>query len=131
MALDSLLPPELAERAHWLRAGDAAPQGRYVLYWLRVTQRLHDNPALLAAQALATALGQPLLIYQGLDERYPYASDRHHRFILEGARAVEAEAEALGLRYVFHLARRGHRGPDVQYARYGARAHRLCAPYRS
>ncbi|NBQ12464.1 MAG: hypothetical protein EBU29_10575, partial [Gammaproteobacteria bacterium] len=61
-----------------------------MLYWLRVTQRLHDNPALLAAQALATALGQPLLIYQGLDERYPYASDRHHRFILEGARAVEA-----------------------------------------
>ena len=114
MALDSLLPPELSERARWLKAGDAAPQGRYVLYWLRVTQRLHDNPALLAAQALATGLGQPLLIYQGLDERYPYASDRHHRFILEGARAVEAEAETLGLSYVFHLARRGHRGPVLQ-----------------
>ena len=42
-----------------------------MLYWLRVAQRLHDNPALLAAQALATTLDQPLLIYQGLDERYP------------------------------------------------------------
>ena len=120
MALDSLLPPELAERARWFKAGDAAPQGRYVLYWLRVNQRLHDNPALLAAQAMARALGQPLLIYQGLDERYPYASDRHHRFILEGARAVEAEAEALGLTYVFHLARRGHRGPVLQDLAKGA-----------
>lgn len=114
MALDSLLPPELAERACWLKAGEAAPTGRYVLYWLRVAQRLHDNPALLAAQALATTLDQPLLIYQGLDERYPYASDRHHRFILEGARAVEAEAKALGLTYVFHLARQGHRSPRLQ-----------------
>ena len=114
MALDSLLPPELAERACWLKAGKAAPTGRYVLYWLRVAQRLHDNPALLAAQALATTLDQPLLIYQGLDERYPYASDRHHRFILEGARAVEAEAKALGLTYVFHLARQGHRSPRLQ-----------------
>ena len=54
------------------------------------------------------------MIYQGLDERYPYASDRHHRFILEGARAVEAEAKALGLTYVFHLARQGHRSPRLQ-----------------
>ena len=38
-------------------------------------------------------LGLPTFVYHGLSERYPYASDRHHRFILEGAIDV---SKALG-----------------------------------
>ncbi len=114
MTLSALLPPELLERTLFLNDHLPAKEGDFVLYWLRTAQRLHDNPALLAAQVLAKDLGKPLLIYQGLDERYPFASDRHHLFILEGARDVAVEAEQRGLTFAFHLARKGDRGPHLR-----------------
>lgn len=114
MTLSALLPPELAERTLAVNDHALAKEGDFVLYWLRTAQRLHDNPALLAAQVLAKDLGKPLLIYQGLDERYPFASDRHHLFILEGARDVAAEAAQRGLSFAFHLARKGDRGAHLR-----------------
>lgn len=80
-----------------------------IIYWMRTAARLHENPALDVAVHLARALESPLLVYHALSQRYPYASDRHHTFILEGARDVAREAETLGLHYAFHL-ERGKRG---------------------
>jgi deoxyribodipyrimidine photolyase len=48
-----------------------------------------------------------------LSERYPFASDRHHTFILEGARDVAEELASRGIPYAFHLERPGHRGPHL------------------
>ncbi|MEQ8967353.1 MAG: NAD(P)-binding protein [Azospirillaceae bacterium] len=108
------LPPRLAERVTPLNDRPVAADGRYVLYWMRTAVRGHDNPALDAALALARALGLPAFVYHALDERYPYASDRHHTFILEGARDVAAELAARGIGYAFHLSRPGHRGPHLK-----------------
>src|ERR1700722_13280416 len=80
--------------------------GEFVLYWMQATQRLEDNWALRLATLEADRLGRPLLIYQGLDPTYEYASDRIHAFILEGARETAATARAAGLPYVFTLRRR-------------------------
>jgi deoxyribodipyrimidine photo-lyase len=80
--------------------------GEFVLYWMQATQRLEDNWALRLATLEADRLGRPLLIYQGLDPTYEYASDRIHAFILEGARETAAHARAAGLPYVFTLRRR-------------------------
>jgi photolyase PhrII len=82
-----------------------------VLYWMRMAVRDHENPALDAAVAAANALGLPVLVYHAVSERYPFASDRHHTFILEGARDVSAGLEARGIRYVLHVERPGARGP--------------------
>jgi hypothetical protein len=80
---------------------------------MRVAMRAEANPALDVAIALARALDLPLRVYQGLDERGPYANARHHRFILEGAVDVAAALAAKGIAYGFHLGRPGHRQPAL------------------
>lgn len=80
---------------------------------MRTAVRGHDNPALDVALHLGASLDVPVLVYHGLSERYPYASDRHHTFVLEGARDVANELSTLGVRHVFHLEREGHRQPAL------------------
>jgi photolyase PhrII len=105
----SALPPHLRERASFV--GERRPtKPRFVVYWMRVAMRAHDNPALDVALATARELGLPVVVYQGLSERYPYASDRHHTFVLEGAADVARELAEKKLAYLFHLERPGHRG---------------------
>lgn len=112
------LPAHLAERIFCVAPArpdsDAPLTGEYVLYWMRTAVRGHENPALDTALHLAAQLGLPAFVYHALSERYPYASDRHHSFILEGAREVAAELAELGIGYAFHLERPGHRGPHLR-----------------
>jgi photolyase PhrII len=93
---------------------DAAPREGCVLYWMRVAVRGHDNPALDAAIEAANALGTSVLVYHAVSERYPYASDRHHTFILEGARDVARELSGRGVAYALHVERPGARGPHLR-----------------
>jgi deoxyribodipyrimidine photo-lyase len=79
------------------------PEGEYVLYWMQSTQRLDENWGLRAAIRTADRVNRPLVIHQGLDPSYPYAADRHHTFILQGARDTARDAEARGLYYQFVL----------------------------
>ncbi len=88
--------------------------GNFVLYWMRTAVRADENPALDVASYLATELELPLLVYHGLSESYQYASDRHHTFILEGARDVQAAFDRMGISYAFHLERPGS---DSDYLR--------------
>ena len=79
------------------------PDGDFVLYWMQSTHRLEENWALRAAIRTADRVNRPLVIHQGLDPSYPYAADRHHTFILQGARDTARDAEARGLYYQFVL----------------------------
>ncbi|MFY7948816.1 MAG: deoxyribodipyrimidine photo-lyase, partial [Gemmatimonas sp.] len=115
MLRPDLLPDHLAERVTThSAAGMAAGAGEFVLYWMRTAVRAHENPALDTALALSRTLQRPVFVYHALSERYPYAADRHHTFILEGARDVEAECAARGIGYAFHLERPGHRQPALR-----------------
>ena len=69
------------------------------------TQRFEENWALRFATLEADRLGLPLLIHHGLDPSYPYASDRVHTFVMQGARELAARAATLGLTYRFALRR--------------------------
>ena len=82
------------------------PDGEYVLYWMQSTQRFEDNWALRLATIEADRVGKPLLIHQGLDPTYPYASARFHTFVMQGARELARRASSLGLTYRFALRRR-------------------------
>jgi deoxyribodipyrimidine photo-lyase len=73
--------------------------GGYVLYWMQAARRLDHNHALDHALAEARRLGRPLVVYEGLRLRYPWASARLHRFVLEGMRANAEAAGRLGLAY--------------------------------
>lgn len=106
------LPPHLAERTRILRdrpapPADAAPRGEFVLLWLHHAVRAHENPALDVARLEALRRGLPLLVYQGLAGRHRFNSDRHHAFILQGARDCAHELAQRfpdgSVRSVFHL----------------------------
>jgi photolyase PhrII len=108
-------PDHLAERITDHSAADTSvTHGAFVIYWMRTAVRAHENPALDVALTAGQRLGLPVFVYHALSEKYPFASDRHHTFILEGARDVEAECAARGIGYAFHLERPGQRGPALR-----------------
>ena len=80
-------------------------RGRYVLYWSQMFRRPADNAALAFAIARANALRLPCLVYEAIRPDYPFASDRFHTFLLEGARAMGLGLRARGLQHAFFLPR--------------------------
>ncbi len=106
------LPPHLAERCFVPtedrqlpepRDESANQEGSFVLYWMHHAVRADENPALDVARSLAVMTNRPLLVYQGLSGRHPFNNDRHHTFIMEGARDVHQRLNDRGIRHAFHL----------------------------
>jgi photolyase PhrII len=97
------LAQHLAERTRIVKSAPFRRQGEFVLYWMHHAVRSRENPALDTAAALADQLDVPLLVYQGLGGRHPYNSDRHHTFIMEGAREAHQGLKQKHIRHVFHL----------------------------
>jgi deoxyribodipyrimidine photo-lyase len=98
-----------------------SPRGEFVLYWMQIYRRADDNAALAWAVERANELGVPCLVYEALRPDYPYASDRLHRFVLEGARDTAARLEERGLRHAFFLPRSREEARGV-VAKLAARA---------
>ncbi len=61
-----------------------AADGAFVLYWMVAARRTRHSFALDRAVEHCEALGKPLLIVEALRVDYPWASDRHHAFVLAG-----------------------------------------------
>jgi photolyase PhrII len=113
--LSDRLPSAIRERVTVRDDRPLTVEGRdVVLYWMRTAVRGHENPALDAALAASAELGLPVLVYHGVSERYPYASDRLHAFILQGAQDVAVELAERGVAYALHVEREGHRGPHLR-----------------
>jgi deoxyribodipyrimidine photo-lyase len=90
----ALLHRLTAANAHSLRS-----DGDYVLYWMIAQRRLQYNFALDYAIERAIEFGKPLLVFEPLRVRYQWASDRLHRFIIEGMRDNAAASMDLGISY--------------------------------
>ena len=58
----------------------------FVLYWMIATRRAVHNFALDRAVDWASRLQLPLVVFEALRVGYPCASDRLHRFVIEGMR---------------------------------------------
>lgn len=97
------LPPLLRERVRPMIARPVAAEGELVLVWLHHAVRGHENPAVDVGIEMAHRLDRPLLIYQGLAGPHPFNADRHHAFILEGARDAHAELNERGIQTAFYL----------------------------
>lgn len=88
------------------------PDGDYVLYWMIAQRRLKFNFALDHAIDRALALGKPLVVFEPLRVRYQWASDRLHRFVIEGMRDNAAAAENFGITYYPYVEPKpGHGSP--------------------
>jgi deoxyribodipyrimidine photo-lyase len=75
----------------------------FVLYWMQMYRRAEDNAALEFATLQANELGLPCVVYEALRPDDPFASDRFHTFVLEGARDVARGLEERGLLHAFFL----------------------------
>jgi deoxyribodipyrimidine photo-lyase len=58
--------------------------GSFVLYWMIAARRARHNFGLQRAVERAAALGKPLVVLEALRAGYPWASDRIHRFVIDG-----------------------------------------------
>ena len=103
MKQDVLLTSLLAGRVRALNEAPDATDRGFVLLWLQGQRRLRSNLALAHAQRRANELKLPLVVYEAIRLDYPYASDRFHRFVLEGAADNAAAASDRGLLYGFFL----------------------------
>lgn len=86
-----------------IRAVHAAPvreDGDYVLYWMIASRRRRFNFALQRATVVAHALGRPLVVFEPLRVGYRWASDRHHRFVLDGMAENLRRFEGSAARYL-------------------------------
>lgn len=91
-------------RVHAAGQSGPRPGGAFVLYWMQgVALRSRANFALNFAIAQANRLRLPVLVYQGLRQDYPWASDRLHTFILESVADLQADFADRGIQYAFHL----------------------------
>lgn len=91
--------PDEADRVRLLNPAPINPQGRHVLYWMVANRRLGWSFSLDRAVAHARRLRRPLVILEGLRLDYPWASDRHHRFALDGMREHRAVTARHGVGY--------------------------------
>ncbi|MEZ6124687.1 MAG: deoxyribodipyrimidine photolyase [Planctomycetaceae bacterium] len=80
-------------------SADTNPQGSYVLYWMIANRRLSHNFALQRAVDASVEYGKPLLILEALKCDYQWASDRLHRFILQGMAINRNQSQKAGVSY--------------------------------
>jgi deoxyribodipyrimidine photo-lyase len=74
-----------------------SPGGDYVLYWMTAFRRVSWNHSLDRAVAWSRELGKPLVVLEALRCDYPWASDRFHKFVLDG---MVDDANALNRNHV-------------------------------
>ena len=107
-----ILPSHLSERIRIVGEKSQIKNSGPVVVWLKSSHRFHENPAIDAGRILAYENNLPLLVYHGIDERYPYSSLRHHNSLLDAAVDVSRLCAKNGIRHALHIAREGHR-PSV------------------
>jgi deoxyribodipyrimidine photo-lyase len=73
--------------------------GDYVLYWMTAFRRASRNFALDRALEWAAKLQKPLVVLEALRAGHPWASDRLHRFVIDGMRANERAFAGSGAHY--------------------------------
>lgn len=75
--------------------------GEYVLYWMIANRRCSSNYSLQRAADWARTLQRPLLILEALRVDYPWASDRLHRFVLQGMADNQAALQHVAAYYPY------------------------------
>ena len=84
-----------ASRIRCCNSAAVRPDGDFVLYWMIAFRRLSSNFSLQRAVELAIELRKPLVIFEPLRIGYRWASDRIHRFVIDGMAENAARVEAL------------------------------------
>jgi deoxyribodipyrimidine photo-lyase len=89
----------MSERIRRVHDAPLSPDGRYVLYWMTAARRTRYSHALDHAVGWCRALGRPLLILEALRCDYRWATQRTHRFVIEGMRDNADRLRRAGIGY--------------------------------
>lgn len=102
--------------------------GRYILYWMNANRRTRYNVALERAIGWSLELKKPLVVLEALSVDYPWASERHHQFILDG---MSDQYDAFGSAEVayYPYIEREHREGRGLVAQLAARASVVVTDY--
>ena len=73
--------------------------GDYVLYWMIANRRARWNYSLDRALQWCQEQGKPLIVLEALRCDYPWASDRLHRFVIQGMADNAAALQQPGVLY--------------------------------
>ncbi len=87
------------DRVTIYQPGICNPDGKYILYWMQLAQRGHENAALNAAIALGNALNLPIVVVFVLTE-FAAANLRHYTFMLEGIAVVRRYLQERGIPFI-------------------------------
>lgn len=96
-------PPAPSDRVTPVNGCPVRPARPTVLYWMVAQRRTRFNFGLQHAVALARSLGRPLVVLEGLGLAHPYASARHHRFVLDGMADNARRLAAAGITHHAYL----------------------------
>jgi deoxyribodipyrimidine photo-lyase len=92
------------------------PHGNFILYWMIAYRRTTWNFSLDEAVNWARSLNKPLLIFEALRVGYPWASDRLHRFIIDGMADNAARLEKSYVTYYPYVELVPGEGKGLLYA---------------
>jgi len=97
-------------------------RGDFVLYWMTAARRVERNFGLQRSVDWATELKRPLVVLEALRCGYPWASDRLHRFIMDGMLDNRARCQGKSVLYYPYLERSRGEGKGL----LGALGDRAC-----
>ena len=100
-------------RVHTANQAPLRSDGDYVLYWMISARRAFDNFALQHAVHTAQLLGKPLLVLEALRCDYPWASDRFHRFVLDGMNTNRGDFDHPGVLYYPYISAKPKQGKGL------------------
>ncbi len=93
-------------RIRQVNARPVREQREWVIHWMISFRRTRSNFALQRAVEWALDLRRPLLVFEPLRAGYRWASDRIHRFVIEGMADNQASLADTPVRYFPYLERR-------------------------
>lgn len=100
-------------RIETLNAAEVNRSGDYVLYWMIANRRINSNFALERAIEWCVELQKPLLILEPLRVGYRWASDRLHKFVIEGMIDHARECDRTGVTYYPYVEPERHAGTGL------------------
>jgi len=89
------------------------PERGYVLYWMIAARRTRWNFGLDHAVDAAVRMGKRLVVLEALRCDYPYASDRLHRFVVDGMSDNAARFAAAEIAYLPYVEPRAGAGKGL------------------
>lgn len=95
-----------AVRMNNLNDSPVRPELDYVLYWMIASRRSSWNYGLDRALELSRELNKPLLVLEALRCGYDWASDRIHRFVMQGMADNRAGFAKSPVRYYAYIERK-------------------------